>query len=994
MDSARWRRVSEIFDRIVDAPVGDRAALLEGFCGQESDIRRDVETLLAADVLGDAFGAQTFELRAATAAAWMLDHDAAAPVGALIGSWRVVRELGRGGMGVVLLVDRADGQFEQRAALKLIKRGMDNEAVLARFLRERQILARLSHPNIARLLDGGLAADGRSYLVMEYVDGAPLLDYCAQHGLGLRARIDCALQVCAALQFAHRQLIVHLDIKPSNVLVTQSGEVKLLDFGIAKLLGAERAGSTTEVTGSARDGPLTPAYAAPEQLLGEPVSTATDVYSLGCLLYELLTGRRPTDLDDATSQKEICAALDRPEPEAPSRVSPGNRNAGIMPFPSHDLRGDLDLILLKTLQREPERRYATIEALAQDLRSHLHGLPVAAHRDSALYRSGKFVRRHRIGMALAASALLVLLATTAFALWEAASAREQARRAETVTDFLVDIFRVADPRGTPGGLKFSAKDVLDSGSKRLETELDKYPQLASSFAQVLGKIYQELGENDRAIALLLRSLELRGDGVHSDSAYADTVALLGRAQYEKGDYAVALQSAQQALEIHRAQGKSSSPAIAGDLALQGEIARRQGDFNRAENLLKDALAMSRVTLIAPHAQIAAQLNQLAALYSDMHRLPDGIVATEEALGMFRSLYGENHLDVAENLVNLAVFRMQTDRIAESLPLFDEAITICRRLLPADHSMLADALAGRARAFDRLGRYREAEPLYLEALGMQRRLLGNQHPALAATLNNLSVLHFHEDDYVGTADFSRQAMAIWAAQGKPEHPFALISKSHLAVALRESGDLIQGERIGREVLDARRRIAGDNNLAVSISLDDLGITLRLSGHAAEAVALQGQAQTLREKMSVMPQMESAVAQAQYGLSKSAAGDQSGARQDVDAAVAKLTAMKTPNPLQISSALIAKAQVALVQHDVAASCAAARQALDMRPPDDPGTGWRHAEAQAMYAECLGARGQADQARNQMQSALSIVQRVRGSDHWMTRELHERLRTLIKA
>ncbi|MEP6938122.1 MAG: serine/threonine-protein kinase [Rudaea sp.] len=990
MDSARWRRVSEAFDRIAEAAAEDRGALLEQLCGEDGELRQDVETLLAADARGEAFGRRAFELRAATAGIWLHDHDVAAPIDALIGSWRVVRELGLGGMGVVLLVDRADGQFEQRAALKLIRRGLDNEVVAARFLRERQILARLSHPNIARLLDGGLASDGRPYLVMEYVDGTPLLDYCARHRLGLRARVELGLQVCAALQFAHRQLIVHLDVKPSNVLVTEGGEVKLLDFGIAKLLGAEVLGALKE-PGPAKDRALTPAYAAPEQLQGEPVSTATDVYSMGCLLYEMLTGVRANDLSLSDQAGEHADRADR---ERPSAGDPHNGDTTRAPIPRHLLRGDLDLILCKTLQREPERRYFTIEALAQDLRSHLRGMPIAAHRDGALYRLGKFVTRHRVGVAFATLSFGILLATTAFAMWETSRAREQARRAQIVSDFLVGIFRVADPRGTPGGLRLSAKDVLDSATKRLETELDQYPQLASSFAEVLGKIYQELGENDRAIVLLQRSLELNSDRSQNDAAYGDTLALLGRAQYEKGDYAAALRSAQQAIDTHRRQGKTSSPMIANDLALQGEIARRQGDFARAERLLKEALAMSHATLVAPHTQIAAQLNQLAALYSDMHRLPDGMMLTEEALRMFRNLYGENHLDVAENLVNLAVFRMQSDRIAESLPLFDEAIAICRRLLPPDHPMLADALAGRARAFDRLGRYREAEPLYLEALGMQRRLLGNQHPALAATLNNLSVLRFHEDDYAGTIDFSRQAMAIWAAQGKPEHPFALISKSHLAVALRDSGDLVQAEQVGREVLDSRMRLEGDNGLAVSISMDDLGVTLRLSGRAADAVAMHARAQELREKTSSMPAMEAAVAEVQYALSKSAAGDQTGARRDVDAAVAKLRAMKTQNPAQVASALIAKAHIAFVQHDDAAGCAAATQALEMRPPDDPATGWRHAEAQAAYAACQGARGQTVQARNELQSALSTVQRVRGADHWMTRAMRESLRLLVGA
>src|SRR5665213_1846319 len=281
MDTERWRRISAVFDQVVEAPPAERTALLDLTCNGDDMLRLEVQSLLDADAAGDVLERHAPKLRNAVAVEWARDVDAA-PVGSIIGSWRMLRELGRGGMGVVMLAERVDGQFEQRAALKLIKRGMDSEAVLARFLQERQILARLSHPNIAHLLDGGLSADGRPYFVMEYVEGAPIIDYCAAHALDLRARIGCVLQICAALQFAHRQLVVHLDIKPSNVIVTKAGEVKLLDFGIAKLLDD---GSTDLPlhTRTKSHRPLTPGYASPEQLLGESVSTATDVYGLGCL---------------------------------------------------------------------------------------------------------------------------------------------------------------------------------------------------------------------------------------------------------------------------------------------------------------------------------------------------------------------------------------------------------------------------------------------------------------------------------------------------------------------------------------------------------------------------------------------------------------------------------------------------------------------------------------------------------------------------------------
>lgn len=989
MDADRWRRIGELFDQVVEAPVHEREALLRRLCGDDEVLLREIRALLAADAAGGALDQRTPQLRDAVAIDWVRDQESAAPIGNVIGSWRVLRELGRGGMGVVLLVERAVGQFEQRAALKLIKRGMDSEAVLARFLRERQILARLSHPGIARLIDGGLSADHRPYFVMEYVEGMSLLEYCMQRESGLRGRIECILQVCAALQFAHRQLVVHLDIKPTNVLVTDSGEIKLLDFGIAKLLGSDRSDIAAQ-TGTGGDRPLTPGYASPEQLQGEPVTTATDIYGVGSLLYELLTGRRANGLADSASLEQARAALARGEPMAPSDAVVEIANA-TAPVSARQLRGDLDTIVLKALKHEPERRYATVESLAEDLQRHLSGQPIAARRESALYRTGKFVRRHRVGVMLAVVALVALLATTAVALREAKSARDQAQRAQAVTDFLVDTFRVADPRGAPGGVKLTAKEVLDAGAQRMETELVKQPQLAASFSEVLGKIYLELGEFDRSIALLQRSLQLRQDQDHKSPAYADTIALLARSQYEKGDYAAATQSAQRALADDRTRGKAESPSVARDLALQGEIARRQGDFNKSELLLQQALAMSRATLKTPAAQIAAQLNQLAALYGDMRKLDIAATLTEQALAMFRGLYGEKHLDVAENLVNLGVFRMQTERIEEALPLFAEAIAIYRTLLPADHPLLALALANQARAFDRLKHYRQADPIYREALAMQRRILGNQHPDLATTLNNLAVLRLHMDDFAGSADYSRQAMAIWAAQGRPEHPFALISKAHLGVALRESGDLVESERVTREVLNARRRQLGAENLPVSLSLDDLGVVLRLSGHAAEAVAMQKQAQAIRDKGVAMPALESAAARTQYALSESAAGDQSDATHEVHAALAALLAMKTPSREQIATTLIAKARIAFAQGDIEAGCAAARQALDLRPPDDMLTGWRHAEAQSVHGECLRQRKQFAAARQELQSALATLQRVRGVDHWMTRQTQALLQSL---
>ena len=984
MNAERWRRVSAIFDRIAEAEPLARAGMLEMLCGNDAELKDEVAALLRSDSQQSVFEHKVEAAQIALAAAWSHTPQILVAAGERIGPWRVLRELGRGGMGVVLLAERADGQFEQRAALKLIKLGMDSDALLARFLRERQILARLEHAHIARLLDGGITDAGRPYFAMEYVDGHPLLRHCAEKGLGLEGRLTLFLDICAAVQFAHRALVVHLDLKSSNVLVTTDGVSKLLDFGIAKLLGEDISGVQTV---DAHIRPLTPAYAAPEQLCGGAVSTATDIYALGAILYELLTGERPYDFGDATDAADIRRIVTTTLPAAPStRIVQGSA------ISARRLCGDLDTIVLTALKHEPERRYATADALAEDLKRFLAGEPIRARRDGAWYRASKFTMRHRFGVAFAVLAIVALVATTAVALWEATVAREQARRAETVTDFVIDIFRVADPKGASSGMKMSAADALDAGAKRLDAQLANQPQLAVRLAEVMGTIYVELGQYDQAIALMQHARARSVD--KNDPSDANLITELARAEYEKGDYAASEKDAAMALQKHRDADGASSASVARDLALQGEIARRQGDFKKAEPLLQQALAMSRKHLPAPDATIADDMNELAVLYSDMHRLDEGTALTEQALAMFRALYGENHLDVAENLINLGSFRMQSGKVADALPPLEEAIAIYRRLLPSDHPLIANALVNYARAFDRLGRYPEAEPLYLEALAMQRRLLGDQHPDVAATLNNLAILHLHTNDFGGSADYSRRALAIWVAQGKPDHPFALGSKANLSVALRESGDLAQSERLIREVLATRRLQLGEKHFLVSFTMDQLGIVLRDAGRPAEALAQHQFALIARDGASGMPPQEVAAASVHYALSALGVGDLSAATEHVDGALKMLNEMKPVNNERIADALIAKAHIALAQHDVAASCAAAEQALGLRPPDDPATGWRHAEALSAHGECLAARKDFTNAHAEVQSALALLQHSRGNDHWMTAQVRATLLALPKA
>src|SRR5262245_45542230 len=446
MDAARWQRIQGVFHRVADCGPAERMAALLAACGSDADLREEVQRLLEADASADGF----LEQRAIDSTGGEDVDDRRLPD--RIGPYRVERSLGRGGMGAVYLAERDDAGFRQTVAIKVVRRGLDGDFILRRFETERQILAALEHPGIARLYDGGTTADGRPYFVMEYVRGQGLLAYCDSRGLAVGERLGLFRRICAAVQFAHQNLVVHRDLKPSNVIVTAEGEPKLLDFGLAKLLapGSPDDSCTTMVTALRL---MTPEYASPEQVRGERVTTASDVYSLGVILYELLTGYRPYRLERHSTAELERAVLEQ-DPPAPStavrgRETPSSTDGEAGPTRAlrkvgaprivpparlrRLLRGDLDNIVLKALSKDPARRYASAAELADDLGRYLEGLPVRARPLGRAYRAAKFVRRHRVGMAAATAAAISLLAGFGVAMWQARQAR--AERAVTQRRF-------------------------------------------------------------------------------------------------------------------------------------------------------------------------------------------------------------------------------------------------------------------------------------------------------------------------------------------------------------------------------------------------------------------------------------------------------------------------------------------------------------------------------------------------------------------------------
>ena len=515
----RWARLKELYHEALERPEEARAAFLDAACADDPALREELAALLRvrpeAEAALDAWAAQIPPVRALADGPGVLPH-------LQVGPYRLVREVGRGGMGTVFLAERADGQYVQRVALKLIRSGGASAEAQRRFRAERQILARLAHPGIARLLDGGLtppapdAPDGLPYLVMEYVAGEELPAYCDARGLGLDARLALFLQVGDAVAYAHRNLVVHRDLKPSNVLVTEGeaseGEpaVKLLDFGIARLLDDEHADGTATETGAHA---LTPAYAAPEQIRGEAATTATDVYALGVLLYELLTGQRPFRLQGRSpaEAERVLASTVPPRPStaltrAADAPALARVRADTPPRLARRLRGDLDTIVLKALATEPTRRYATVEAFADDLRRYRAHLPVRARPDTTAYRTARFVRRHRAGVAAGLLVAVAVLGGAGVALWQGRVARLEAQKAEAALQFIASALTTADPNS--GDPETPIRAVLDTAAARLDADLAGQPLVAAGVNRTVGVAYLGLGLFDRAERHLARSVAL------------------------------------------------------------------------------------------------------------------------------------------------------------------------------------------------------------------------------------------------------------------------------------------------------------------------------------------------------------------------------------------------------------------------------------------------------------------------------------------------------
>jgi serine/threonine-protein kinase len=731
-----WERLEEVFHQACALPDDARARFLDGACSGETALRAEVEAMLAASDGSRALLIERLVVEEPSSDAaddpWL---------GQCLGPWRLTRVIGRGGMGLVYGAERADGQYQLEVAVKLMRAGPRDTYAGERFRTERQVLASLQHSNIGGLLDGGFAPDGTPFLVMELVDGIPITDWCRSHSLSLEGRLSLFRVVCDAVQHAHQALVVHRDLKPSNILVSSAGAVKLLDFGIAKLLepqawGIEASQTLTEMR------TLTPDYAAPEQRHGGTITTATDVYALGVVLYELLAGVRPVaeGTHNEGGAREGAPTTATPPSEAVRRSSGNDLDRRRM---ARRLRGDCDRIVLTALREEPVRRYGYAGQLGEEIGRFLDGRPVLAQPDTVGYRVRKFVGRHRLAVAVSAVFVASLAAFGGVSAWQARVLAEQRRVAqqerdssEQVARVLLDLFETTNPSVRPDGDRMPVGELLRGSQARSLALLRDQPAVRASLQHVFGLIHKTRGQYGPAREALEEALEQRRRLVGSDAAETlESLQALGEVCHEGGDVERSRALLEESLERHRKVYGDRHPRTARVLQALGAVTSGQ-DLERAGEMFRQALEIRRATLPPHHPDLAQSLSSLAGYHRLRREYPRARDLYLEALGVFPRPEDRRHPINISIRNDLAATLGDLNEPGQAEAMQREAIEIGRQVLGAESAAVAELLNNLAVTQAKAGKHLEAERSLRASFETHRALFGEEHWRTRNTARNV------------------------------------------------------------------------------------------------------------------------------------------------------------------------------------------------------------------------------------------------------------------
>lgn len=841
MNPQHWQRVRDLFEAAVELPQPQWAAWLQDECA-DAGVRAEVLAMLDADA---RHGVTTGLLERAPD---LLDdfsrQAASARLGQRFGAWRLLRVLAEGGMGTVYLAERVEGGFVQQAALKLVRGGSDSVGVMERLAGERQILAGLEHPNIARLLDGGMGASGEPFLAMEYVEGVDLCSYCDELRLDIPGRLRLLLQVCEAVAYAHARLVVHRDLKPSNVLVSAAGDVKLLDFGIAKLIEPHGVAAATQIQHRI----YTPDYAAPEQISGELTTTAVDVHALGVILFELISGRRPYSARGlsvaAIEQQVLHCEPGRPSGWATGRQTGAAAASGALgPIPIEDtkdaaaqrdrhaqlrrttprqlrrqLRGDLDAIALKALRKQPQERYGSVQLFADDLRAHLQQRPVSARRGSLRYALGRFLRRNVWAVGSASFALLALLLGLGAALWQAEAARREAATAREALAFMQQLFALADPEAARGR-EVSARELLQTGSQRIRGALMDQPAARRVLLQAMAEAHLGLGLYAEALPLVEEALQTPAadseDEVQRRLLQAHAAARLGLGQF------------QQVLDEVRPLRADAADGDAADrlhaAALDYHIGRAEqalGQFEAAERHLRESLAVREQVLGLAAAETQQVAGSLVSVYQLTRREAESLALAERSLAALDAAHSSDALLRAKALSSLAMVQTNSGDLGSAETLRREVLSIFRQVYGEAHPATTVALNNLASVLFAQRRYVDVLPMFEEVLSQRRRLYAQNHPSIAMAANNVANALLSTGQPARALEHAQEALDIRRPALGDVHPATALSIIGVGAALLELGRLDEAQAHFEEALTVFAALYGPDNTQSISSYNNL------------------------------------------------------------------------------------------------------------------------------------------------------------------------------
>ncbi|MFN1836053.1 tetratricopeptide repeat protein [Balneola sp. MJW-20] len=821
MDPARWTKIETICDEALKLEAEERETYLLNSCGEDKALLSEIRSLL------DQSETELLSRPLVHLESSLIFSDEESSKEKMIGPYRLIREIASGGMGKVFLAVRNDEQFERFVALKVIRKELVNESILQRFYEERQILASLNHPNIGRLFDGGTTEEGVPWFAMEYVEGIPITQFLNQNRYGTEKKIELFLKVCSAVQYAHQNLIIHRDLKPENILITASGDPKLLDFGIAKLTGAEQKPGQTQYQNRI----MTPEYASPEQVRHDNITTASDVYALGVLLYQLLTDTLPYEFvkrSPAEIERTICNTI----PPLPSTRA--NNKA---------LKGDLDCVILKALKKDPADRYASVEQLSADLNRYLKDRPVLAQKDSLVYQTRKFVSRNKWSVTVSAVIGLLIITFATVTMIQSQTIQERAveaererDRAEQVSGFLTNLFELVSPDQAQNNA-LSAVELLQRGAERVDTEFRDQPAQQANLYLVISDVYETLGSFDEALIHAEKAFSLLED-LHGSNhpEIARALNSMGWLYRQKADFEKADSLLTAALNMRKTIYGTDHLDVARSLNDLAVLKQSRGDYAATDSLLKQAIEIRRTISGDQNEAVGVLLSNYAAL---KYGLGDFVAAEQlmsESLDVMLITAGNSDMQTANVMSNLAAIMMVQQKMDGAIKYYQQALEVRLRILGEDHPDIASSYAHLGNLYRGTGQVDLSEELLLKAYDIRERVLGTEHELTVDSRRLLGLLYSAKGDVDKAKGYYTDAISGYRSTSSGGNTEMSETLHNLGKLYLSTDDPAAAENPLREAYDMRKKIFGDDHNLTIDSMIYLGVCLAQLDKTSESRTL--------------------------------------------------------------------------------------------------------------------------------------------------------------